>query len=316
MITCAPATTVVIVTYNSRVTIGETLDALYDAFQSGCIACIVVDNASNDGTADFIADRYPWVILIRCSRNLGYGRGCNRSFEHVITRYLLFLNPDARIDLSALTSLTNFMESHPSAGMCGPAVIEASGGLQPSGGIPNPWKIMLKPLLPGWASRGQRHVAPGEPPVETDWICGSIMLLRKRVIDEIGGFDPRFFLYFEDTDLCYRTRQAGWELWTVGESVCTHVNAASAKTTKEHMMWGTISEHYFKSRFYYLTKHFGRPWAIIAEIGELSFMFFRATVDLLRGSNSKNLKPRLRSPILKLPARVNDAEKNIPCIKH
>ena len=167
---------------------------------------------------------------------------------------------------------------------------------------------MLKALLPGLAARGQRHVLPGEAPVETDWICGSIMLLRMWVIEEIGGFDPRFFLYFEDTDLCYRAMQAGWELWTVGEAVCRHVNAASAKSTKERMMWGTISEHYFRSRFYYMSKHFGLPRAVAAEVGEILFMHVRAAIDLIRGSANKNLKPRMKAPILKFPACVDNAK--------
>jgi GT2 family glycosyltransferase len=133
------------------------------------------------------------------------------------------------------------------------------------------------------------------------------MLLRKKVIEEVGGFDPRFFLYFEETDLCNRAQQAGWELWTVGEAVCEHINAASAKATKARMMSGMISEHYFRSRFYYLIKHFGWPSAVAAEVGELSFMVVRAAVDTARGRKDTKLGPRLRSPILKLPTRVDGA---------
>lgn len=304
MTTCQRQVTGVIVTFRSRHTIGATLDALLEAHGAGLAEVVVVDNSSNDGTADFVAEHYPWVTLVRDGGNVGFGKGCNRGLEYVTTPYALLLNPDAVISFQALTTLLDFMNGHPRVGICGPAVVEASGDLQPAGGLPTPWKIMLKPLWPRWASRGRRLVVPGEASTATDWICGSIMLLRSAMIKEVGEFDPRFFLYFEETDLCLRAQESGWELWTVGEAVCGHINAASAKATNDPMIWGTLSEHYFKSRFYYLVKHFGWPLAVIAEIGELSFMFVRATADLARGRPYENLKLRLASPILKLPARL------------
>lgn len=300
-----PQVTVVTVTYNSRGTIGPALDALREAYDTGLADTVVVDNASHDGTAGFVAGHAPWATLVRNSGNVGFGRGCNRGFECVATPYVLLLNPDAVITAQSLITLVDFMVQNPPAGICGPAVRETSGALQPAGALPDPWKIMLRPLLPGWASKELRHVVPGEAPTPSDWICGSVMLLRWRMLEEIGWFDPRFFLYFEETDLCYRARKAGWEIWTVGEAVAEHVNAASAKATKAHMMGGTISEHYFKSRFYYMIKHFGWSAAIVAELGELIFMFIRAAVDLMRGKSYMSLGPRLRAPILKLPATSN-----------
>lgn len=298
----------IIVTYQSRATISAALDALHEAYVVGLADVIVVDNVSSDGTADFVGKHYPWVTLLRNTSNVGFGRGCNQGIEYGSSPYILLLNPDAVVSFAALTTMIEFMDKHPRAGMCGPAVKEASGDLQPAGGLPTPWKIMLKPLLPRWASRGQRQVVPGEASAATDWICGSVMLLRRRVIDEIGGFDPRFFLYFEETDLCYRAQMSGWELWTVGESVCEHVNAASAKATSAPMIWGTISEHYFKSRFYYIRKHFGWPSAVAADIGELFFMFIRAAVELVRGKSYENLKLRLRGPVLQLPSQIVDTQ--------
>ncbi|MFH7320739.1 glycosyltransferase family 2 protein [Desulfurivibrio sp. D14AmB] len=295
-----PQVTVVVVTYQSRNTIGATLDSLRESCDAG-LAVVVVDNASNDGTADFVAAHAPWATLVRGQGNIGFGRGCNRGFDLVATPYVLLLNPDAVIAADALTRLLTFMEQNPQVGICGPAVQEPSGELQPTGALPDPWKIMLRPILPGWAERDMRHVVPGERPQATDWVCGSIMLLRWKMIEEIGRFDPRFFLYFEETDLCRRARRAGWEIWTVGEAVAEHVNAASAKATGAHMMWDTIAEHYFRSRFYYLIKHFGWPAAVTAELGELLLMTVRAAGERLRGRSYKSLGLRLRSPILKLP---------------
>lgn len=296
-----PQVTVVTVTYNSYGTIGAALDALQESYDAGLADLVVVDNASQDGTADFVAGHAPWATLVRNVDNVGFGRGCNRGFECVRTPYVLLLNPDAEITAQSLMKLVEFMESNQRTGICGPAVLETSGALQPTGALPNPWKIMLRPLLPGWASKGLRHVVPGEAPAPAEWICGSVMLLRWRMLEEIGWFDPRFFLYFEETDLCYRARKAGWEGWTVGEAVAEHVNAASAKATKAPMMSGTISEHSFRSRFYYMIKHYGWPTAVVAELGELFFMFVRAAGERVRGREYANLGPRLRAPILQRP---------------
>lgn len=302
-----PQVTAVIVTYQSRETVGAALDALQEAYAASFANAVVVDNASTDGTGDFVAERYPWVTLVRSNENLGYGRGCNLGFQHVGTPYVLVMNPDAVVGFAALRTLVTFMEERDRVGMCGPAVKEQSGALQPSGALPAPWKVIVKPLLPGWACRRQRHVIPGEPPVRTDWLCGSILLLRTRVIEQLGGFDPRFFLYFEESDLCRRTQQAGWEIWTVGVAVCEHVNAASAKRTNEPMIWGTLSEHYFKSRFYYMFKHHGPAWAIAAETGELLSMLGRTGLEIVRGRKYPHLGPRLRAPIFRFPSRTTKA---------
>ncbi|MBI9099182.1 MAG: glycosyltransferase family 2 protein [Spirochaetaceae bacterium] len=296
-----PQVTVIIVTYQSKDTIKETLDALTEANESGFADVIVIDNASNDGTTNFISENYPWVTLLINEKNIGFGRGCNIGLDNTKTPYSLLLNPDAVIDKKSLTVMYNFMKKNPETGICGPAVIEASGELQRAGSLSNPWKIMLKPVLPNWSSKGQRIVKPGEKPMETDWICGSVMFLRMSMIKEINAFDPQIFLYFEETDLIYRASKKGWKIWTVGEAVCQHVNAASAKLTKAPMMEGTISEHYYRSRFYYLIKHFGYPLAITAEAGELVMMLVRFLINTLRGKSYKKISNRFRSPFFKLP---------------
>jgi N-acetylglucosaminyl-diphospho-decaprenol L-rhamnosyltransferase len=301
-----PRVTVVMVAYQSHDTIGEALDTLAESYAAGLVDVVVVDNDSNDATADLVADRYHRLKLIPSEENIGFGRGCNLGFQQVKTPYILLLNPDATLSLQALTRMVEFLDEHPRVGICGPTVREVSGVHQPAGGLPTPSRVMFKPLLRGWASRDQWHVIEGDAPRETNWICASIMLLRSAMIDEIGGFDPRFFLYFEETDLCYRALQAGWRIWTVGQAVAGHVNAASAKTTNLPMFNGTISEHYFRSRHYYLSKHYGRGPAVAAELGEIVTMVIRSGIELARGRSYPNLRPRLKSPILKMPASCAD----------
>lgn len=298
--------TVVTVTYQSRKTIGPALDALKKAYDKGLAAVVVVDNVSIDGTADFIEENYPWVNLVRNKENVGFGRGCNDGSKYVETPYLMFLNPDAVIDLQSLTNLLDFMDQHPRAGMCGPVLKGLSGEIRSVPEVPSPWKIILNPVFSRWISKKEQYVTPGDVPVITDWIRGVCMLLRNEVFEAINGFDPRFFLYFEETDLCLRIQQSGREIWIVGDAVCEHVNAASAKQTKAPLIFGdTISEHYFRSRFYYMVKHYGWFWAVAAEIGEILFMSIRWVIDLVRGKLNKDLGFRLKAPILKFPSRVD-----------
>ena len=292
---------VIIVTYQSKDIISATLSSLTKLENKALLKIIVIDNASTDGTAECIEKEFPAVMLIRNSYNIGFGRGCNQGFLYVKTPFVLLLNPDAVIDINSIMVLVKFMKKTPKAGICGPAVKEASGNLQPSGGRVAPWKIILKPLLPRMASRGQHHVVPGEEPRLTDWICGSVMLIRYEMIKKIGTFDPRFFLYFEETDLIIRTQQAGWEIWTVGKATAEHVNAASAKATQKEMIWGTIAEHYFRSRFYFLKKHYGLLQAILAETGELVCMIIRSVLDIIRGRSYNSVKLRIKAPFFKYP---------------
>jgi N-acetylglucosaminyl-diphospho-decaprenol L-rhamnosyltransferase len=298
--------TVVIVAYNSKSTIEPALTELAGSDDQAPIEVIVVDNNSSDGIVEFLQESYPWVSVIPMGRNLGFGSACNRGIQASTRDYVLLLNPDAVLGRADLRVMVDFMDSHARAGLCGPAVVEASGRLQPTGGMPNPWTVMMKPFLPSLVSRGRRHVSPGDAPERTDWICGSIMLIRREMINDIGAFDPRFFLYFEETDLCRRAQRAGWELWTDGRAVGTHINASSAQSTKAHMMWGVITKHYFESRFYYLTKHFGLIAAVTAEIGEVVSMVLRTMRDRLRGRSYGDLTGRRRGPFFKRPSNSED----------
>lgn len=297
-----PQVTVVIVTFESMRTIADALNHLQEAHQSGVAQVVLVDNASSDGTAQFVEQHYPWVNVIANDWNAGFGRACNIGIDISASPYILLLNPDASLPLPEIQKLVQFMEENPSAALCAPAIQEDAGSHQSSGALTNPWRVLLKPLLPRWAGRGQHECRPGEAPFQTDWLCGAILLSRREAIQDFGGFDPRFFLYFEETDLCMRALNRGWELWSVGTAVGRHLNGASAAQVTAPMMWGTISQHYFQSRFYYLVKHFGWPAAVSAEVGEVAFMALRASIDRLRGRQYPYLKARLQAPILKLPA--------------
>jgi GT2 family glycosyltransferase len=293
-------TTAVIVSYRSRDTIADTMIAAREAHESGMLECVVVDNCGSDGTAEYLEKEHAWAELLPSPENLGFGRACNLGFRRVTTEYVLLLNPDAVLPAASLEVMIRFLDEHPRAGIIGPAIREPDEGLQHAGGLPTPLRLILEAAGAN-ESLGRRPIVPGGAAFRTDWLCGAILLFRKRLLDELNGFDPRFFLYFEETDLCLRAQQRDWELWAVGEAVGWHRNAASAGTGDERMLYSCIAEYYFRSRFYYLVKHHGWVLAIATEITEVAVLGMRCAWRRLRGRPQNEFRERLRAPILKLP---------------
>lgn len=296
-----PTTTVVIVTYNSRATIGDALTPLQEAHQAGLVRCVVVDNASADDTAALVRTDYPWVELICSPDNLGYGRGCNLGCRNLATPYVLILNPDAVVDTATLQTLVDFMTTHERAGIVAPAIIEGEKSLQAAGLLTTPLSLLKAELGLGRAMPQSRPIKPGEEPFQTPWVCGAVMLIRSDLFQRLGGFDPRFFLYFEETDLCRRAALSGAEIWAVGQAVVRHVGGSSAKATGQTMQSSCIADHYYRSRFYYLVKHFGWFRAIGAETALGAIQCLKG---LRRPARQCSVKDR---PFLRFPAKPKDA---------
>ena len=300
---CVPVTAVV-VTYQSRELVGPAMEALRRAHEAGLLACTVVDNASSDGTQDFLARDHGWAELIASPDNLGYGRGLNLGLQSAETPLVLLMNPDAVIEPDVLVTLLQFMERHPAAGIVAPAIVGVDGSLQSAGALPTPWRLVARAAGLSRLTPEPRPIVPDEPPFQTDWLCGAILLARKEVMGKLGGFDPRFFLYFEETDLCRRATRAGAELWAVGEATARHVGGGSTRDTENELLGGCIAEHYFRSRFYYLAKHHGWLAAASTEIVELVLLAAKDLWSRLRRRPNGMLAARLRAPILRSPCKV------------
>ncbi len=293
--------TVIIVSYKSRDTIGPSLDALRESHAAGLIQCVVVDNHSGDETLEFVRKVYPWATCVDSGDNLGFGAGCNRGMEFVDTPYVLFLNPDAIIERDALERLVDFMDQNPEAGVVGPA-IRSGSYLQHAGGLPSPRRVIEEALGRSNDETSRRRIQPGETPFRTDWICGAVFFVRTRVLEDVGTFDPRFFLYFEESDLCKRILDSGYQLWAIGESVADHLVGNSTQQSDAGMFGNCIAEHYFESRFYYLVKHHGRIAAATAELVEVMIFALRALRRRApEDPANQQFRERWNAPILATP---------------
>ncbi len=295
-----PAVSVVIVTHNSQRTIERSLESLKRAHDRGVARTIVVDNASSDDTVAILGRNQGWVTIVKSEDNIGFGRGCNLGAHQARLPFLLFLNPDALMEPDVIATLAGFLDSHERAGIVGPAIREADGALQHAGGIPSPGRI-IRGSLGMRVHAGVREITPGAAPFQTSWVCGAALMVRRDLFDQLGGFDPRFFLYFEETDLCRRLVQAGSEIWAVGEAVAHHAAGESSRDLSDRHYAGCIAEHYFASRYYYLCKHHGMIPAAVAEVGEIVALALRG---IARKGARQRLARRLRGPILYKPPRV------------
>lgn len=302
-----PKLSVVIVTYQSRATIARALDPLAQAAADGWLECIVVDNRSADGTADFVSASWPWVRLVRSEENLGFGKGCNRGFSIARSDYVLFLNPDASIEVKDLEILLRTLEKEDRACIAAPATAVGNGAFQMAGMLLTPRGLLMSSFNGGVRTFPHRKpVKPGEQSFATNWVCGAIMLFRSNVFRELGGFDPRYFLYFEETDLCLRATRAGYQILGVGEAVAEHVCGSSARASGAELEAGCIAEHYYTSRFYYLRKNFGLPRALAAEIGSATFACLKFVLKRLSGRPADTAGQFWTRPFLRLPDETMD----------
>jgi N-acetylglucosaminyl-diphospho-decaprenol L-rhamnosyltransferase len=294
--------TAVIVTYQSARTVGDALAAARRCHDAGLLDLVVVDNASRDATAEILAREAGWGRVLLESVNHGFGRGCNLGLEHVKSPYTLFLNPDAAIEPAALRTMLEFMEQRPDAGIVGPAT--HCGGrdhpqLQPTGPFPTPWSV-VREALPYLRRRSSVvTIVPGAAPMRTGWVCGALLMIRSSLVRRLGGFDPRFFLYWEEIDLCRRAEHAGFGNWVLGTALAHHVVGASSGGGPR--VGAAVAKHYYQSRYYYMAKHHGWLAATAAELAEFLLLGMESALDTLRGRGPRRLRPRLQAALLSLP---------------
>jgi GT2 family glycosyltransferase len=214
-----PDLSVSIVTYNSA----DCLTCLYDSLirQEGVRwELFVVDNASTDDTGRMLLD---WGLghITRNVKNVGFGRGHNQNRDHFRGRYLLFLNPDLVLPPGLFSAIVAFLDENPSIAMAGPTILEGSERALFAPRRFYPGEALL-PLESGL----DRH--------EVAWLTGCCLAVRRLVFESIGGFDPDFFLYCEDTDLCYRARQAGYRLGWFPQLEVLHHGRRSQSESSEY----------------------------------------------------------------------------------
>ena len=229
---------ILIVTYNSARLIGPLLDRLALDMKALSAEVVIVDNASRDGTAQFVKQQYPWVRLIASNENLGFAAGNNLAAKAAVGRYLLLLNPDAIPETGALSQALVMLDQHPDVGLAGGELRGVDGQRQPSARMFPTLRDEFF-TLSGLAARFpqspffarlDRHWADAAQAAVVDWIPGAFVFMPAQVFTRLGGFDERFFMYYEEVDLCQRIQQQGLKTYYWPTLKAMHIGGESAKT--------------------------------------------------------------------------------------
>ena len=252
---------IVIVNWNTAGLLADCLDSLPAA--CGDLACevLVVDNASRDGSADMVRDRFPGVTLLEGGGNLGFSRGNNLAFPRCRGAFVLLLNPDTVCPAGSLAGLVRFARGKARLGAAGPLLTDAAG--RPTitwGWFPHPrhhWLGFLDPArrLRGgpWGARVVHVPARGEPSRVVDYVAGACLLAPREALAAVGPLDERFFMYFEETDWCLRARAAGLDVWYCADVEVVHLEGQSAATVSDFSL-----RQFQLSYRLFLRKHHGR----------------------------------------------------------
>jgi GT2 family glycosyltransferase len=247
---------VVVVTFNARADVRACLESLHAHPPARPWTLVVVDNASDDGTPDTVATEWPEARLIRLEANVGFGAANNLGVAATASDLVLLLNSDTVVPHGQIEALCRPLDQQRGLGAAGPRLEDEYGHPELSwGAMMSPWHEARQKALGWMLDRGPRWMTRQvarrlDRPRLVDWVSGACLLIRRTAWDEAGGFDPRFFMYAEDVDLCAALRRLGYGVRFSPEARIVHRRgrsraAAPARTT----------DHYRRSQLAFYEKH-------------------------------------------------------------
>ena len=266
-----PDLSICIVTLNTREYLEACLHSLKAQTHRLRLEVIVVDNGSADGSQEMLGRDFPQVKLIQNQQNRGYTAPMNQALHQGTGRYLAQLNPDTLVHESAFDRLVEYMDAHPEVGICGPKVLNADGTMQKScrRGESRPLAVIgyisgLYRLFPNHRGLNQYHLnyLPEDETNVVDGVAGSCMVIRREVIDQIGYLDEAYFAYQEDADLCFRARQAGWQVVYMPGAQITHFGGRGGSRFQP---WRSIYE-WHRSYWVYYRKNLARDYSVFLNV--------------------------------------------------
>ncbi|MCL7452947.1 MAG: glycosyltransferase family 2 protein [Anaerolineae bacterium] len=273
---------IITVSYNTRDLLVDCLASVLDSLErSGLEAELwVVDNASADGSAELVRQRFPAVRLIAHDQNVGFAAGNNLALRQMgfsvptsssrnaagpddLPRHVLFLNPDTRVLGDAPSRMVRFLDQVPGAGAVGAQLVHGDGSFQHSAfAFPGLAQVLIDffPLhtrlidsrLNG---RYPRSLYDKGAPFLVDHPLGAALMVCSEVLAQVGGFDERFFMYCEEIDLCRRIRAAGWEIYCLPQARIVHLVGQSTQQFRDRMF-----VELWRSRYLMFDKHNGPPF--------------------------------------------------------
>jgi len=250
---------IIIVSWNVRELLKKCLASIKNCQGDLAVDIFVVDNNSNDGSAEMVRKDFPAVRLIANQKNLGFAKANNLALKQVTGEYILLLNPDTEIFPDTLKTALEFMAQHPAVGILGAKMLFPDGSFQPSvRRWPTPWPIILMllklPKIFPHLKAIDRYLAKDfdyNKLSEAEQVMGAFMLLPKKIIQEVGLLDERFFVWFEEVDYCRRVKKLDYRIYYHPGVVIIHHGGKSFNQA------GVVKNqwHFFKSALLYFLKN-------------------------------------------------------------
>ena len=237
-----PLVSALVVSYNAKDLLLQCLNAFYTSADVP-VEAVVVDNDSSDGSAAAVTDDFPQATVLVQPKNLGYGRAANIGLERCQGRFVLLLGSDVTVDPQSVGRMADFLLTRPDAGAVGPRVVLPGGRPDPDArrAFPLPSTLFYRtvglnrlfPKSPRFGRHNMGHL-PESDVHEMDAGTGACLMLRMAALDRVGFFDPRYFMFGEDLDLCYRLKLGGWKIFYVpGASATNRVKPASPERRRQ-----------------------------------------------------------------------------------
>ena len=258
---------VIIVNYNTKYFLEQCLHAVLSAARNANVEVIVVDNNSSDGSMKYLPPLFPGVRFIESVQNLGFGKANNLALKSARGEYILFLNPDTIVPEDCLENCLGFLDANAAAGALGIKMIDGSGRFLPESKRSFPttsssfYKLSgLSSLFPASKHFNQYSVGYLDPNEnhKVEVLAGAFLMIKKKVLDQAGGFDEAFFMYGEDIDLSYRIQQAGFENWYFGGSSIIHFKGESTK--KQSLKYLKM---FYNAMIVFVNKHYPGKRAVL-----------------------------------------------------
>ncbi|MBI5214824.1 MAG: glycosyltransferase family 2 protein [Ignavibacteriae bacterium] len=273
----SPDVSIIIVTYNSASYIEQCIHSIHEHSQQTSFEIIIVDNCSLDTTVQIIESKFPQAKIFQNQHNVGFASANNQGIEASEGKYILLLNPDTEFKSNLLQESLTFLKHHPDVGCVGPQILNVDGSIQRTGvSFPSLWNsfveiFFLEQLFPSTRIFGRHRRLFDNPNEEhiVDYLQGSCLMFPKQVLQKLAGMDERFFLYFEETDLCYRLKQEGWKTVYVPQAKLLHYGGSGSEYYNEFRLL-----NYHKSFLLFHSKHYSQTKQIVFRL----ILFARAFV--------------------------------------
>lgn len=249
---------IIIITHNHGQYLQNCLSSIFSSFKIKVNLILIINN-SKDKKSLKIAKKFSQVKTIINKKPKGLSANLNQGIRLSKRDFILILNPDTMVTRAAIEKLINFMKKNPKVGICGPKLIFPDGSLQYSARrFPNLKTFLIRRTPLRWFLKQSKdnlnHLGIDLNHSKTqpvDWLLGACLLLRRKMIDDIGLFDEKYYLYVEDIDYCFRAWRKGWQVWYVPEAVVIHHHLALS----DKKPFSIYSWYHLKSMWRYFWKN-------------------------------------------------------------